>query len=107
MLCIVRLHGCWAGPDGPDAAQNRLPGRMFPILRICAGTTGRDGDWSGPDEEDAMANAPKAAKEKRTPPLDRQNAQGDHEGSAHRPEEFDEVNPARQVPSSGQPAKEE
>jgi hypothetical protein len=53
-----------------------------------------------------MPNAPKPAREKRTPPLDRQNAQGDHEGSPHRPEEFDEVNPARQVPQV-KPAKEE
>lgn len=35
-----------------------------------------------------MANDPKAAREKRSPPTHRQNAQEDHEGSAHRPEEF-------------------
>ena len=27
---------------------------------------------------------------------DRQNGQGKHEGAAHRPEEFDKANPARQ-----------
>jgi hypothetical protein len=44
-----------------------------------------------------MPNEPKPAAEKRTPPTDRQNAQGDHEGSPHRPAEFDVVNPAKQV----------
>ena len=45
-----------------------------------------------------MPNEPKPAAQKRTQALDRQNAQGDHEGSPHRPEEFDQANPARQVP---------
>lgn len=45
-----------------------------------------------------MPNEPKPAAQKRTQPLDRQNAQGDHEGSPHRPEEFDQANPVRQVP---------
>jgi hypothetical protein len=45
-----------------------------------------------------MPNSPKPAARKRTPPDDRQNAQGDHEGSPHRPEEFDQANPAKQVP---------
>lgn len=48
-----------------------------------------------------MPNEPKPAAEKRTPPTDRQNAQGDHEGSPHRPEEFDALNPAKQVTRSG------
>lgn len=48
-----------------------------------------------------MPNEPGPAAEKRTPPLDRQNAQDDHEGSAHRPEEFDQANPAKQVPKPG------
>ena len=43
-----------------------------------------------------MANEPKYAKEKRTPPNKRQNAQGDHEGSAHNPDEFDVMNPQKQ-----------
>lgn len=46
-----------------------------------------------------MPNEPKAAARKRTPPTDRQNAQDDHEGSPHGPEEFDLANPAKQVPS--------
>lgn len=46
-----------------------------------------------------MPNEPKPAAEKRTLPLDRQNAQDDHEGSPHRPEEFDSQNPAVQVPA--------
>lgn len=48
--------------------------------------------------EDAMPNEPEPAARKRTPPKDRQNAQGDHEGSPHRPDEFDAANPAKQVP---------
>jgi len=52
-----------------------------------------------------MPNEPKPAAEKRTPPTERQNDQGDHEGSPHRPEEFDSVNPARQVPTSKRPGK--
>jgi hypothetical protein len=44
-----------------------------------------------------MPNEPKAAARKRQPPIQRQNAQGDHEGSPHRPEEFDQANPAKQV----------
>lgn len=43
-----------------------------------------------------MANEPKQAREKRPDPGERRNAQGDHEGSAHRPEEFDVMNPAKQ-----------
>jgi hypothetical protein len=47
-----------------------------------------------------MPNNPDAAARKRTPPKDRQNAQDDPEGSPHRPEAFDQVNPAKQVPQS-------
>lgn len=43
-----------------------------------------------------MANEPKHAEEKRSEPGRRQNAQGDHEGSAHSPEEFDVMNPQKQ-----------
>lgn len=43
-----------------------------------------------------MPNEPKHAKEKRAPTPDRQNAQGDHEGSAHSPDEFDVMNPQKQ-----------
>ena len=42
-----------------------------------------------------MPNEPKHGKEKRTPPDKRQNAQGDHEGSAHTPDEFDVMNPQK------------
>ncbi|NJM84027.1 MAG: hypothetical protein HC844_17670 [Tabrizicola sp.] len=44
-----------------------------------------------------MPNEPAPAAAKRTPPRHRQNAQGDHEGSPHRSEEFDTANPARQI----------
>lgn len=43
-----------------------------------------------------MPNEPEHALEKHMPPAQRQNAQGDHEGSAHRPEEFDVMNPQKQ-----------
>lgn len=43
-----------------------------------------------------MPNEPKHAKEKRPPTPDRQNAQGDHEGSEHSPDEFDVMNPQKQ-----------
>jgi hypothetical protein len=55
------------------------------------------------ERNNTMAVNPKPAKEKRSPTPDRQNAQSDHEGSAHDSEEFDVMNPAKQVPSS--PAK--
>jgi hypothetical protein len=42
-----------------------------------------------------MPNEPDPAAQKRTPPSDRQNAQGDQEGSPHRPEEFTQ---AKQTP---------
>lgn len=43
-----------------------------------------------------MPNEPKHAKEKRAEPGPRRNAKGDHEGSAHNPEEFDVLNPEKQ-----------
>lgn len=49
-----------------------------------------------------MPNEPKPAAAKRTPPQDRSNAAGDQEGSPHRSEEFDRVNPARQAPDPDQ-----
>lgn len=51
-----------------------------------------------------MPNSPKPAAQKRTPPLDRRNAQGDHEGAPHRPEEFDQANPVKQVPGLEDPS---
>ncbi len=42
-----------------------------------------------------MPNKPQAAREKRTPPSKRQNAQANHEGSAHKPEEFTDPNPEK------------
>ena len=44
-----------------------------------------------------MPNESTYAKEKRSDPGPRQNAKGDHEGSAHRPEEFAIVNPQKQA----------
>lgn len=35
-----------------------------------------------------MPNEPEPARKKRTPPATRQNAQDDHEGAPHDPEEF-------------------
>ncbi len=51
---------------------------------------------SSHEKEYPMPNKPEPAREKRTPPRKRQNAQDDHEGSAHRPEEFDEQDPEKQ-----------
>lgn len=51
-------------------------------------------------EDVRMPNEPKPAKEKRSEPGRRQNAQGDHEGSAHTPDEFDVMNPQKQVPDN-------
>ena len=48
-----------------------------------------------------MPNEPEDAKEKRPPHRKRHNAQDDHEGSAHRPEEFDSKNPQK-VPTRRQ-----
>lgn len=50
-----------------------------------------------PNKGIPMPNAPKAAARKRNPPTKRQNSQDDHEGSPHAPDEFDAVNPAKQV----------
>ncbi|WOI30757.1 hypothetical protein [Sulfitobacter dubius] len=43
-----------------------------------------------------MPNEPDHAKEKRPPHRERQNS-NDHEGAAHRPEEFDPKNPQKVV----------
>jgi hypothetical protein len=40
-----------------------------------------------------MPNEPEPAARKRTKPTDRRNAQDDHEGSPHQPEEFHQYNP--------------
>lgn len=50
----------------------------------------------------AMANDPKGAKEKRGGPTERQNGQGDHEGSAHAAEEFVLQLPPKPQRPSGQ-----
>lgn len=42
-----------------------------------------------------MPNEPKPAKEHRSKPPRHENAQDDHEGSSHTPDEFDVMNPAR------------
>ncbi len=47
-----------------------------------------------------MPNAPKKAKEKRNEPHKRHNAQGDHEGGAHGPEEFEVMKPEPQSPKA-------
>lgn len=52
-----------------------------------------------------MPNEPEHAKEKRAEPEKRQNAQGDHEGSAHTPDEFDIMNPRKQEIGDEKPTK--
>ncbi|MDH2329045.1 hypothetical protein QCN27_19545 [Cereibacter sp. SYSU M97828] len=42
-----------------------------------------------------MPNKPTPAKTKRDDPPRRENAQDNHEGSSHSPEEFDVMNPER------------
>lgn len=56
-----------------------------------------------------MPNEPKPAREKRTPPMTRKNAQDDHEGSPHHPEEFLKAMPdmKEQQVKSGQKGKPE
>lgn len=50
-----------------------------------------------------MPNKSKPAKEKRPEPKERRNAQGDHAGGAHSPDEFDAMNPEKQVPDTKKP----
>ena len=52
-----------------------------------------------------MANKPEHARKKRADPGQRQNAQGDHEGSPHSPEEFDVMNPQKQGLGEGKPER--
>lgn len=52
-----------------------------------------------------MPNEPTYAKEKRSDPGLRPNAKGDHEGSAHRPEEFGIVNPQKQIAEKSKSGK--
>lgn len=68
----------------PTVRGTRSPARCFPWTQDCP--------------ETPMPNEPRPAAAKRTPPVDRQNAQGDHEGSPHRPEEFKKANRAVQGP---------
>tara|TARA_R100000365_G_C2692898_1_gene34141 strand:+ start:336 stop:536 length:201 start_codon:yes stop_codon:yes gene_type:complete len=58
-------------------------------LQVAAAQTAR--------KENVMPNEPDHAKEKRPPHRERHNAQDDHEGAAHRPEEFDPKNPQKAV----------
>lgn len=46
-----------------------------------------------------MPNEPEKSKDKRGTRPPRENAQDDHEGSSHKPDEFDTMNPARQPPA--------
>lgn len=52
-----------------------------------------------------MANEPRHAKEKRPETGQRQNAQGDHEGSAHSPDEFAVMNPQTSGSGAKKPVK--
>ncbi len=56
-----------------------------------------------------MPNEPNPAQEKRTSPMSRKNAQDDHEGSPHHPEEFLKAMPdmKEQQVKSGQKGKPE
>lgn len=50
-----------------------------------------------------MPNKPKAAKEKRAEPVRRHNAQDDHEGGAHSPDEFNAMDPDKQGADAAKP----
>lgn len=52
-----------------------------------------------------MPNEPRAAAKKRTPTKQRSNAQDNHEGSPHRPEEFEVMSPEKQTGGEGEPDK--
>lgn len=96
---MLRAFALWlepvAGRVVPDPVIGGLEQTAAPPLGIPADTEGT-----------IMPNTPGPAAEKRTPPLDRKNAQDDHEGSPHRPEEFAQANPAVQV-DKAQTKKEE
>ncbi|MFN3661411.1 hypothetical protein [Yoonia sp.] len=51
-----------------------------------------------------MPNEPKPAAEKRPPTKRREHDQGDHEGSAHTPDEFDVMKPGTKPPKPKKPA---
>ena len=50
-----------------------------------------------------MANYPRRPEKKLPDPGQKHNAQGDHAGVAHRPEEFDVMNPEKQRLGPEQP----
>jgi hypothetical protein len=52
-----------------------------------------------------MPNNAEHSKEKRADPGSRRNAQGDHAGSAHSPDEFDVMNPQKQDLGPKKPTK--
>lgn len=51
-----------------------------------------------PQEDGTMADDPDHARERPADPGERPNAQGDHAGTAHEPEEFDALNPQKRGP---------
>ncbi len=50
-----------------------------------------------------MTDDPEHNRDKRPVPGEKHNAQGEHEGVAHSPEDFDVMNPQKQVPGDGVP----
>jgi len=58
-----------------------------------------------PEKVHRMANDPKAAREMRDAPEKRQNAQGDHEGSAHSPDEFKVTKQNKPGTGEGKPSR--
>ena len=51
-----------------------------------------------------MAHKSDHARKDRVKPGERENAKGDHAGSAHTPDEFDALNPQKQGPGTGKAA---
>jgi hypothetical protein len=66
-------------------------------------------DLSEPQSGEAERDRPDTAREKLSEPGRRENAQNDHAGTRHSPDEFDTMNPQKQglsdVRPSGKPGK--
>ena len=78
------------------------PGEKFPVDPKDSGpkrSQKQPGqELQDPQEDGTMADEPEHARERPADPGERQNAQGDHAGTAHDPEEFDALNPQKLGP---------
>lgn len=95
-----------APPRSKNGTLDQRQGQMDPAGRhrespsnASAHSTKQPGNIPSDQGEDSATGSKKAAS-KRADPGKRQNAQGDHAGAPHSPEEFDVMNP--QKPDSTQ-----